>query len=125
VATLTNTELASMRRKVADTAETAWDDDELQAIYTEANGDLNEAIAVCYEELMANAAKFSDYTQNESSEKRKQIFDNLGKMATYYRGLSDQNQVSAKIVGIKQRPPRNKRKPGDYRRRKLLPNDWM
>ena len=83
MATLTQTQLKSMRRKIADTAETAWDDGELNAIYTEAGSDFNEAIAICFEELMGNAAKFADYTQNESSEKKKQIFDNLGKMAGY------------------------------------------
>jgi|GEM_PF-2140718 len=124
MATLTETQLASLRRKVGDSAGTVWTEEELNAIYTEAGSDLNEAIAICYEELMANAVKFADYTQNESSEKRSQIFSNLGKMATYYRGLSSQSQVSARIVGMKQRPPHNKRKPGDSYRRKSLPNDW-
>lgn len=110
--TLTTAELTSLRRKVGDPSETTWDDDELNAIYDEADGDFNEAVAICFEELMVNAAKFADYTQNESSEKRSQIFANLSKLADRYRSLSSTNTNQVRIVGLKQRPPRNKRKPG-------------
>lgn len=112
MATLTTTELVSLRRKVGDPAGTVWDADELNAIYTEAGGNFNEAIAICYEELMGNAAKFTDYTQNESSEKRSQIFSNLARLANYYRGLSVSSGNQVRVVGLKQRPPRRKQKPG-------------
>lgn len=122
MAMLTATELASLRRKVGDQAETTWTDSELNAIYTEAAGNFNEAIAICYEELMGNAAKFADYTQNESSEKKSQIFNNLAKLAGYYRGLSVSSGNQVRVVGLKQRPPRRKQNPSSNLTSK--PSDW-
>ncbi len=116
--TLTETQRSSLRRKVGDPAGDVWTADELNTIFTEAGGDINEAIAICFEELMVDAAKFADYKQNESEEKRSQIFNNLAKLADRYRGLSNSQQSQVRIVGMKQRPPRNKRIPRDQRSRK-------
>lgn len=109
--TLTAALMARLRRKIGDETEAAWSDDELNDIYDEAEGDWNLTIALCFEELMNNAVKFADYKQNESEEKRSQIFANLQKMATYYRGLSAGASNQVRIVGLKLRPPKNKPKP--------------
>lgn len=109
--TLTSALLTRLRRKIGDVAETAWNDDELNDIYDQAGGDWNLTIALCFEELLVNAAKFADYKQNESEEKRQQIFVNLSKMINHFRSLSSSSANQVRIVGMKLRPPKNKSKP--------------
>ena len=112
MATLSATLLARLRRKIDDEGTPpAFSDDELNDIYDEADGNWNLTLALCFEELRNSAAKFSDYKQNESEEKRKQIFDNLFKLASYHRGLATSTGNQVRVVGLKSRPPRNKTKP--------------
>jgi len=109
--TLTTALLTRLRRKIGDESETAWDDAELNDSYDEAGGSWNLTIALLFEELRNNAVKFADYKQNESEEKRSQIFANLEKTARYYRSIVDDNATQVQIVALKQRPPHNKTKP--------------
>lgn len=105
---LTVTELERFRRKVGDTGESkAFSDPELQDIYQEAGGDFNRAVLLAYEELIGNAWKFSDYTQNESQERKSQIFANLMKTRDMWQSkLSKGKQVA--FVGMRSIPPRQK-----------------
>lgn len=108
---LSEADLSLLRMQIGDEAETAFDDSELNTIYAAMGNDLNLTSAKVFEILAADASKFADYKANESEEKRQQIFSNLLKMAATYRQLSDASGNQFKIVGIKRRPPRNKRSP--------------
>ena len=111
MASLSTSDLSFVRLIIGDEAETAFSDSELNTLYTQAGSDLNITMALCFEVLRNSAAKFADYKQNESEEKRNQIFANLDKLAKYYRGLATTTGNQVKVVGLKQRPPRNKTKP--------------
>lgn len=104
---LTTVQLASFRRKIGDTGTAqAFSDHELQEIYTEAGGNFDRAVLMAYEELAANAAKFTDYTANSSSEQRSQIFKHImDSLIPYWAGkVNKSGQI--KIVGLIERPPR-------------------
>lgn len=112
---LTETQLARLRRKIADQGTPpAFPDDELQDIWDEAGENWNLTIVMCFNELLASAAKFNDYTQNESQEKKSQISKNLADLRDYYQKLYDQEGGgnTTRIVGIKVQ-----------RRQKCYPND--
>lgn len=99
-------QLTDFRADIAD-VNLAFSDPELQRLYVRAKGSYELAVALAFEQLMSNAAKFAEYTQNQSRENRKQIFDNLEKMAN--RWLAKAEQVSKKgkqirLVRIRQMP---------------------
>lgn len=75
---LTAIQLSDFRADIGDTGSSpAFTDDELQRLYTRADDD--EALARVYaiRQLIAHAAKFSDYTVGQTSERKSQIFDHL------------------------------------------------
>lgn len=111
---LTAAELERFRRKIGDQTryldgvaqETVFSDDELQDIWTEQGGNWNKSILAAFEELLGNAYRFSEYTRNETTEKRNQIFQNLKYMAAYWQGKVDKsaNSQQVRIVGLKPVP---------------------
>jgi hypothetical protein len=109
---LSEHQLARLRRKVGDTGATpAFTDDELQDLYTEAGEDWDTTVLYAYDELLAQAAKFNDYSAGESDEKRSQVFANLTKLrdrwaARVASGAKAANQV--RIVGTRTAPRRKK-----------------
>ena len=59
--------------------------------------------------LMMNVAKFADYTQNDSSEKKSQKFSNLSKMRTIYK--DELSEAQERVAGSSVRAGRSTRKP--------------
>lgn len=113
MATLDAAQLARLRRKLGDTTSPyAFADPDLQDIYDQAAGDWNQTIVDALDELLINAAKFADYTQNETDEKRSQIFKQLKEMRDLYRAKTGAtNQVI--IAGMRKVPPTQKDVPYD------------
>lgn len=110
--TATPEQIARFRRKIADQkVPPTFPEPELQDIWDEAGGDLNKACLIAFEELAANAAKFTDYTANESSQKKSQIFDHLTKVMIpmYQEKVRKPNQV--RIVGTAIVPTRRASRP--------------
>lgn len=68
-------------------------------------------------QLIANAAKFSDYTANESSDKKSQVFKNLLELRKIYK--SDLDDAIEDAAGSSVRMGRGRIKPP---RRKELPD---
>lgn len=114
---LTAAELARFRRKIGDTGTTqAYSDDELQDLYTEAGEVFAVAVRDAIDELIGNAWKFTDYTQNASQEKKSQIMTNLLKIRAIWQAKVDALSAGSqtRIVGLKAVPPRRKDKPRGY-----------
>ncbi len=117
--TITTEELTTLRRKINDKSSRAFSDSELDSIWVEANEVLSTAIFLCIEELTISASRFNDYTQNETTEKRSQVFDHLmNKLLPYWKAKSEEetapSRAVSRIVGLKVQPPR----------RMELPEDW-
>lgn len=109
---LTTTQIQRFRRKIGDTnLKPAFDDEAIQDIWQEAEEDWDTAVLIAYEELLGNAWRFADYTQNQSEEKKNQIFKNLERMvdraqAKVSSRKKGRNQV--RMGGLKPIPPRRK-----------------
>jgi len=63
--------------------EAVFTDAELNRLYARADSDYETAVVFGFDQLLADAAKFNDYTAGQSQEKKSQVFANLEKL----RGL--------------------------------------
>ena len=86
--------------------------------YTDADSITAYTRVLAIRRLMANAAKLTDYTQNESQEKQSQIFTNLQKLLAFWLGELDTAVAAASTVGaarfggMRRKPKRVREYPG-------------
>lgn len=126
MANLSATQIKRIRRKIGDNGipqeggepKYAFQDSEIQDEYDDAGGDFNKTILALYEDLLGNAWRFHDYTQNQSDEKKQQIFKNLESAAQWWRQKVTDDAATvqtatnvARIVGIEYVPPVEKSAP--------------
>ena len=114
--TITAAEIATLRRKIGDNGNPpAFQVYELDENWVEAGEDMNTAVLICLEDLASNSFKFTDYTQNETQEKRAQIFKHLvDDLIPYWSKKVAADNTAAyipRIVGTKVQPPRRMEKP--------------
>ena len=114
MAELTEAELLRFRADIGDTTE-AFSDAELQALYAYASESYTRSVVYAIDQLIVNAAKFADYVQNQSQEKKKQIFDNLLKVRELWKDRLTEEGYATKtqmrMVGMRSVPPRRKDRP--------------
>ncbi len=112
---LTPQELARFRQDMGDTLSTpAFSSEEINDIYIEEGSNWNKAILRAIWRLLVNASRFNDYVQNETEEKKQQVFANLEKLHKLQLQkiqMENANQQPA-ITSAKRYPPRHKDKPG-------------
>ncbi len=112
---LTPEQLARFRQDMGDTLPTpAFSDEEINDLYLEEGSNWNRAIHRALWRLLINASRLNDYVQNETQEKKQQIFANLEKLYTLQKekiAAEESNQQPA-ITSAKRYPPRIKPKPG-------------
>lgn len=115
--TITDVELVRLRRKIGRQGR-GFSDPQLDDIWVEAGGNLTRALLICFEELMLDAARFNDYTQNETQEKKQQVFENLKKSVGYLKDKLDGEVAAAttsartaRILGTRVVPPRRVERP--------------
>jgi hypothetical protein len=127
---LTPAEIRRFRRKIGDVGRLvdgqmcyAFPDPDIQDIYEEAGSNFERAVLEAFDELIGNSWKFNDYTQNQTQEKKQQIFSNLLKArdSWYTTHVKSNNQV--RIVGIKSVPPRLKDRPDNDALYPLMPDE--
>lgn len=111
-------QLTDLRADLADT-NNVFSEAELQRAYTRANESYDHAKVILIEQLVMNAAKFSDYTVGMTSEQRSQVFEHLKDMLTYFDEKASQSQQVA-ILGLQAVPPRRKDRPYQQRRKLRL-----
>jgi hypothetical protein len=81
MATLTTDQLSDLQADLGITDdESVFADAELNRLFTRAEEDYDLTVIYALRQMWRNAAKFTKYTQNASSEERQQIFDHLGKL---------------------------------------------
>ena len=68
-------------------------------MYTEAGPIAAYTRVLAIRRLMANAAKLTDYTQNESQEKQSQVFSQLKQLLTFWQSQLDAAIAAASTVG--------------------------
>lgn len=106
--TLTAQELSRLRQDVGDTGTTpAFSNEELNDIYTDEGESWNRAILRCIWRLLNNAAKFNDYTQNQTTERKQQVFANLERLYKLQLDViaAEESAQQPSIVGLKRVPP--------------------
>jgi hypothetical protein len=74
---LSDTQLSDFRADIGDQSDTpAFTDDEIQRLF-ERTGGYNAAIVLAYEQLLANAVKFVNYTAGRTRVQKEQIYQHL------------------------------------------------
>lgn len=110
---LTIAQLERARRRIGDgNTPPTFSDAELQDNWSDAGEDWNAFILLCYDDLIGNSWKFNDYTQNQTQERKQQIFDNLMKTRKLWQDKVNVDIANAlkpsqvMIVGTRRVPPR-------------------
>lgn len=108
---LSSADLTRIRRKIGDTgASPAFSNAEIEDTYEEQGESVLKTVVALIDELLMSASRLTDYTQNATSEKRSQVFDQLTRMRTIYEGQvsADKQQVLIVKAGL---PVRSKDAP--------------
>lgn len=93
-----------------------YSDTEIEALVAE-TGDVDGAVIAALEELTMDTARFYDFTQGETSEKRSQVFKNLLALLDNYRTKKkEDDEVARRGSGLK--VGRRTTGPEDRRRRR-------
>jgi hypothetical protein len=100
VANLTIDQITDLRNDLGDNkTPPAFSDAELQRLYTRSDDNYSKTMVLGLDQLIMDAAKFSDYTQNETQEKKSQIFDHLLKVRAIWQGrVKDETLAATKTV---------------------------
>lgn len=111
---LTTEELLDLRADLGDNGTArAFTDDELERLFVRANERYAVAMVLALNQLLASAAKLNDYTQNETQEKKSQVFEQLVKLRAFWQleatRSSPPRQVRVAQLGV--RPPRERDEP--------------
>ena len=91
---------------------------EAEETYTDANSITAYTRVLAIRRLMANAAKLTDYTQNESQEKQSQIFAQLKQLLAFWQSELDSAVAAASTIGaarfggLRRKPKAVKEYPG-------------
>ena len=101
---------ADLRADLGIQDETVFTDAELDRLYERAGGDYDRVVYLARRQLLANAAKFMDYTAGQTKVQRSQVFEHLSRLVDRDAAqLAANNQV--RIVGMREVPPRDKGMP--------------
>ena len=112
MASLTSTQRADMQADLGiGTGEAVFTNDELDRLYTRADSDYNEAVYLAWRQLMADAAKFNDYTAGQTQEKKSQVYDHVKDMVAFWKSESTTATNQVRILGLNEIPPRWKDEP--------------
>lgn len=95
-------------------------DDELDRLYTRADSDYGTTIYLAFRQLLADAAKFNDYTAGHTSEKKSQLWDHLKEMVAFWREESRSASNQVRFVGATEIPPRRKSTPESAQARRTI-----
>jgi len=81
MATLSSDQLGDMQGDLGiSDDESVFTDDELNRLFTRADGDYDLGMVYALDQLLMDAAKLNDYMAGSSSEKKSQVFAQLEKM---------------------------------------------
>jgi hypothetical protein len=96
---LTNDQLIDLRNDLGDTkTPPAFTDEELERLYVRTSEGHTATVVLGLDQLIMDAVKFSDYTQNETQEKKSQIFDHLLKVRALWQKKLDDETAAAGLL---------------------------
>lgn len=110
---LTSDQLTDFQGDVGiDATQTVFTDAELNRLYNRANGDYSLAVIMAFDQLLADSAKWVNYTEGQTQEDRSDRFKQVMALVEYkraqWRGLNQATSVHAHPV-----PVRSKDRPLD------------
>ena len=121
---LTSDQLADIQGDLGiSNDEAVFTDTELNRLYTRASDNYALAVYYGYRQILAQAAKFHNYTVANSSVSRSQMFDHLKDMLDFWQDEARTAGNQVKILGLTEVPPRHKAVPyenADPRRRRVV-----
>jgi hypothetical protein len=91
--------------------EAVFTNDELDRLYARADSDYNTAVYLGWRQLMANAAKFNDYTAGQTEEKKSQVFDHIKAMVDWWQDEARVATNQVRSISLLEVPPRWKDEP--------------
>lgn len=95
MAELTVDELSDLHKDLGDNNDPpAFSDAELQRLYVRMAGNYTATVVLGFDQLLGDAAKLSDYTQNESEEKKSQIPGTLLKLRGLWQAKLDKETAA-------------------------------
>lgn len=105
MAELSDDQLNDLRADLAiSDLEVVWTDTELHRLYTRGGSDYNTTLWLALRQLRMAAARENDYTAGQTSERRSQIFTQLGVMMDdVWTTISASQQIA--IAGLRAVPP--------------------
>jgi hypothetical protein len=112
---LTPEQYSRFRQDIGDTLERpAFSREEIDDNFLDEGGDWNKAIKRAIWRLLFNASRFNDYVQNETEEKKSQVFANLKALYGLQQAEIDRESANQQpaITSAVRYPPRQKAKPG-------------
>lgn len=89
------------------TDESVFTNDELDDLYTLADGDREATLLLVLRSLLADSFKLHDYRIAQSAESLSQVYKQLSDLVAYYEGKVTASQ-QVRIVGMRAVPPRTK-----------------
>jgi hypothetical protein len=82
---LTADQLSDMQADLGiSNSQAVFTDTELNRLYARAESSYELAVTMAFRQLMADAAKFNDYTAGQSSERKSQVFDHIKAMCEWW-----------------------------------------
>ncbi len=93
------------------TDEAVFTNDELDRLYARADSDYNSAVYLAWRQLMADAAKFNDYTAGQTREEKSQVFDHIKAMVNFWKDEARVATNQVRSIGLLEIPPRDKDSP--------------
>jgi hypothetical protein len=108
---LTSDQLADMQADLGITDDEAvFTDVELNRLYERAGSDYDKAVYYGWRQLLANVAKFHNYTAGMTKVERGQVFDHVERMVSHWEGkVKGAQQVG--MAGLLSIPPKSKDAP--------------
>jgi hypothetical protein len=84
---------------------------ELDRLYARSDSDYNGAVYLAWRQLMADAAKFNDYTAGQTQEKKSQVYDHIKDMVEFWKDEARVATNQVRLIGLLEVPPRDKDTP--------------
>lgn len=107
--TLSADQLTDMQGDLGITADgTVFTDAELQRLYARTEEDYAGAVFLGWRQLMADTAKFFNYTAGQSKVERAAVFDHVKAMVEFWKGESTTASQQVAVVGLLSVPPNDK-----------------
>jgi hypothetical protein len=109
---LSATQITDMQGDLGITSDQAvFTDAELNRLYERSDSDYNGAVYLAWRQLLADSAKFYNYTVGQTRIERAQTFKNVQAMADLWRDEARSAGNEVLIVGLSEIPPRSKEQP--------------